>query len=308
LLHDETLKTRTLAFFYSDLSVIVRDVKLYNFPRNSEIYSEAHYTNDGTDHASCAVVGNQGGCATCLKSEPKCYSKCSYNQYGDNCGQCHPFCETCSGPLLADCLTCTADETLRVITSAVHGNCTCEFGLYHDTSDNTCKACDAACNGCYAGTSKDCLSCATGFMLMPGTDECIADCSDNDDPVAKLYYWENTAEGICDLCHPSAVSCTGPDYTDSISCADDFYYQAATTSCVSVCGAGEYSDFMSNTCLPCHGDCSYCTGPLNSECTACTDSAKFLQAGSCVADCDPGKAKNVDTMTCSSCHVRCDTC
>lgn len=179
---DEDLEGQTLSFFVTDFTAIVRDIKIYNFPRNREIYTEAHYTPDGTDHASCNDIGNQGGCDVCLKSDPNCFSKCSYNEYGEDCEPCHPFCETCSGPLLADCLTCTADAALNVIESPVHGNCTCIDGMYHRTSDDTCQPCNGNCEKCYEASYTDCLTCTTGYYLVPGTDECRGDCSNIDDP------------------------------------------------------------------------------------------------------------------------------
>ena len=143
--------------------MIVRSIRIYDFFRTGESHQEAHYESDGTDSASCTTIGTQSGCEICPKDTSQCISTCNESEYGDNCDACHPFCHLCTGPLVTDCLSCTNDESLNVISNPQNGNCTCGSRYYNEITTDTCDACDAKCHECYGSPESACLTCANDF-------------------------------------------------------------------------------------------------------------------------------------------------
>lgn len=60
------------------------------------------------------------------------------------------------------------------------------------------------------------------------------------------------------------------------------------------------------TVLKCHTDCKKCTGPANTQCTACSNNTKKLSNGSCV--CNSGLGYFVTVGNSATCNVGCPLC
>ena len=106
------------------------------------------------------------------------------------------------------------------------------------------------------------------------------------------------------------MKCTGPNWNQCVgpTCASG--HTLSGTECRLDCTGATYWRASDNTCQPCHGDCSTCSGPAANECLSCSDSAKILAshpaAGPCTA-CASNQFKS-DVKTCFNCHGDCSTC
>jgi proprotein convertase subtilisin/kexin type 5 len=149
--------------------------------------------------------------------------------------------------------------------------------------------------------------------MWEGHSTCRNLCLYNNDVLTGEYYFNtndasDTSYQYCGLCHPSCTTCTGVENTDCSVCLTGYYYDSANTACVSTCGAGQYDKAADNSCAPCHADCSYCSGPTNTECLACANAAMYLNVDTCVASCGIGQVADDATQTCINCHDRCEIC
>ena len=70
------------------------------------------------------------------------------------CAACHYSCDTCSGVLATDCLTC--NMTARYTSST---SCLCRPGFYDDGMQEPCPACHVQCVTCQDGTNATCTVC-----------------------------------------------------------------------------------------------------------------------------------------------------
>jgi proprotein convertase subtilisin/kexin type 5 len=221
------------------MSWVVRSLKMYPFYRPGESTSLINYNSGGIE-GSCATVGTQPGCDICPSDTSTCISTCNQDEFGDDCDACHVFCSTCDGGDQPEhCLTCTTDESLNVIFSEVHGNCTCEDGYYWETSTDTCEVCNVRCERCYGPSYTDCMGC-TAANHHPDTDNCVYSCSYYDDVPNEIYYFSNedsmeTDYDFCDKCHPACSACWGPDAQSCSACLNGYFLNANTNECFSTC-------------------------------------------------------------------------
>ncbi|EDQ91403.1 uncharacterized protein MONBRDRAFT_2316, partial [Monosiga brevicollis MX1] len=130
------------------------------------------------------------------------------------CADCHPKCETCSGPLDTECKSCPEGTHLE------HGQCVteCSYGKY--SAGGTCTDCDDSCADC-DGLGYRCTDCAAPKVLDVG--QCRSE-----------------APPTCVACHASCATCDGPAATDCLTCPESTNFDNG--ECVSSCDDGDYED------------------------------------------------------------------
>jgi hypothetical protein len=94
-----------------------------------------------------------------------CVTPCTagYYLFGDECVQCAPNCESCTGPLDSDCTACSTSYSQN-FQGVCTFSCNVENSLYglppNTTSVNDrCYGCDPSCATCFHGYDTTCTSC-----------------------------------------------------------------------------------------------------------------------------------------------------
>ena len=195
------------------------------------------------------------------------------------------------GCLLASCLGVCPQETDQCIpdcedplkTSDCNQNCNCGGKSCRSNDPDSCISCHEDCNG-LCTQSMDSNSCAGSPMDY---------CSPYQyDPVSESCSFDPTCVNNCDLCYKTS---------ECQDCSPG-YYLTPSKLCSAVCPSGYYPN--GEVCEECHSDCSECTGPSNSECTACTDSKRTAVSGTCKCS----ESYFEDSGACKECHVSCKEC
>jgi hypothetical protein len=296
-------------------------------------------------------------CATCTGSQPNMCLTCLDNSNLRNDGtcacipgyqltqtsggfsctlitSCDSTCQTCSGSLPNNCLTCKSTALLTQ-----NGMCVCPTGFFWDPSTSTCSACTSGCLGC-VGTPDTCVSCKTGLVLDTALSPKNCVCSSG---IGYFLGPNDTCQACdskCRACNALSTTCTSCKASLTLmegvcTCSQNYLQlSTATMECLPnpctglckrcsingsqcslcgdnaspdatgcVCNAGFY--LSQNTCLPCHLSCATCSGALETNCLTCKDQLT-LTSGAC-----PCPAKTYrDTLDgrCRACHSTCDTC
>ena len=79
----------------------------------------------------------------------------------DECQLCHPSCQTCSGSLAWDCLTCPDEEFLHSDNTC---DAHCPYSTYADQTDKMCKPCFENCLTCRGPGFNDCETCTVDYF------------------------------------------------------------------------------------------------------------------------------------------------
>lgn len=158
---------------------------------------------------------------------------------------CSSGCDSCSSSALSACSSCeTATPTLYLSLSPT-GSCvsTCPSGTYPESTGLYCAPCDVSCVDCTGRTNTQCVGCQSGYFRQPApsTSSCLTTC--------PTKYYQDTILNTCQPCHLACNTCTGPTYTECLSC-DTGYYLLGATTCVlpADCPTGTYPDSSTFTC------------------------------------------------------------
>ncbi|XP_033633747.1 proprotein convertase subtilisin/kexin type 5-like [Asterias rubens] len=243
---------------------------------------------------------SDSNCSSChegkLLYNADCVDSCPERYYQDEnineCQLCHPSCQTCSGSLAWDCLTCPDEEFLHSDNTC---DAHCPYSTYADQTDKMCKPCFENCLTCRGPGFNDCETCTVDYFWQ--NNQCVQSCEDGT--------YGDFGMQECLQCFPSCRTCTGPFSTDCLSCPTDLNIKFG--SCVSNCESRTYLDTNGN-CEDCHYSCLTCTGPSATECQTC-DYDRFLdQDQSCQEECAAGYYPNYVANMCQKCHSSCHTC
>ncbi|CDW89713.1 fu domain containing protein [Stylonychia lemnae] len=286
-------------------SIVIRSFRIFGYAKLEE-----EVRNSFT--ATCANLGNQGGCPICPSSTKTCISTCNETQYGDSCSSCHKFCGHCTGPLKENCTYCSRTVApANIFYSQPFGNCTCMPGNYYDTTADSCLPCHANCKECFGPKQSECMICATGKIFYPNAI-CVNDCSD---PLVvngslngfftQTEFLGGKSQQICIKCHPFCSKCTGGLNSQCQECLQG--YLLLGSSCLDSCPDGKYPDFIAKKCDNCNTDCSSCKGPSFKDCLTCSNPLYYQQGGQCKAKCDDGFYPDAKSV-CQPCNVACGTC
>ena len=166
-----------------------------------------------------------------------------------------------------------------------------------------CVLCDSACAECTGTTNTECLICNTGYYSQPSSSTtCLTTC-----PVG---YYPDSSTLSCKPCHSYCSACTGSLNNQCTVCKSGYFLQVGSTLCLNYCPSPSIQDPINNICKEgCDASCSQCTGPSNTECSAC-NSGYFLQPSSttCLNSCPTGYWKDSTNRVCAQCNAACSQC
>ncbi|XP_056908075.1 proprotein convertase subtilisin/kexin type 5 isoform X1 [Takifugu flavidus] len=258
----------------------------------------------------CDVCADDRNCFKCsflyLMLHGVCKASCPRGYYEDmeegRCGQCHPTCGTCSGPLEDDCESCS-----ELNPKLYKGTCTkdCPPRTYYENEAMECQECHQTCSSCSGPEANQCTQCEKGLVLDPNTLLCGVT-GDTDCP-PRTYLHDD--QFTCMGCHRHCYSCQGPGKDKCLTCAIPAFLHNG--SCVGECPGGTYEtrQLADGTelgyCLPCDHACSTCNGASPRDCITC--SSAHLRLGEiCVTHCPTGYYR--DGSHCKRCDPSCELC
>ena len=257
---------------------------------------------------TCSGILNTN-CITCnsgkylLQANNSCVSCNVSGYYADimtgYCEQCDSSCNTCSGILSTNCLSCNSGKYLL---QANNSCVTCDVdGYYADTLTGHCLRCDMSCKTCSGALNTNCLSCNSGKYLLQANKTCVSCDVDG--------YYADTMTGNCIQCDSTCKTCSGAFPTNCLSCNSGKYLLQANNSCVTCDVDGYYPDPVTGYCEQCDASCKACSGGLNTNCVACNSGKYLLQANnSCVTCVANGYYADIISGNCLQCDSRCKTC
>ncbi len=187
-----------------------------------------------------------------------------------------------------NCLTCNYNATYctscpfsvgGIQLYLLNNTCTvqCQDGLYRNTTNNLCTACDSACLTCLDSKRNYCLKCGnistTQYYLTVGDTICSTSC-----PLGQ--YIDPAYPNNCRLCSDNCVGCQGTSGNCTLTdgCKANQYFNNATNSCVLVCPDGTFPNVVSRFCENCSLGCELCYGAAVSKCTRCRNETDPLNA------------------------------
>lgn len=241
----------------------------------------------------------------------------------DSCANCHEACETCDGADASACTACasgyydsggeeppsgtctawstcseseyaaspgsaTADRDCQTLTTC-DGDTEYEEEPPTESSDRVCGDCHERCVGCDGPELDECHVCASGYWMSGSACVPWSTCGSQQYETSAPSATEDRG---CASCDSKCNGCDGPTASDCTACASGYYANAGTSGeCTawSECGATQYQTSAPSTtedrgCGDCHASCTEgCTGPNDTDCTACSPSHWENEVGSCVA-------------------------
>ncbi|KAM8860396.1 uncharacterized protein ACB058_007563 [Synchiropus picturatus] len=291
--------------------------------------AEGHYLESSTCRLNCSVrtfPADDGTCRRCplhcdvcsdertcfkcsflyLMLNGVCKANCPAGFYEDmdegRCGQCHPTCSSCSGPLMDDCETCST-----FTPKLYKGSCskTCPSGTYYEPAAVECQECHQTCQSCSGANPNQCTQCERGLVLDPNTLLCGVT-GDTDCP-PRTYLHDDRF--TCMSCHRHCYSCEGPGSDACQTCAVPKYLHNRT--CVMECPAGTYGSTQEadgkdlGFCATCHHVCATCSGASPKDCLTCARGyLRLLHL--CVTHCPTGYYST--GSSCEKCDPSCEMC
>lgn len=252
--------------------------------------------------SSCSALAStcdkcvDGTCVNCGNATVKpnlqagtCTAECAdgYFQLFSHCIPCFDSnCEKCENELKGSCSICASGYYVR------NGLCVaiCETGLVaaSPTSGTTeigrcnrTSGCDSQCSGGCSADIGYCFGCRSELQsLLVGTGECVTGCPDG--------YYNATYLNVsaCRRCDFDCAACNATHCTKCQTFYERFLDQAEGT-CVTECPARTYANDSTRICESCNATCYRCSGPLTTNCTACT-SPRYLFGLECLTSCPDG--------------------
>ncbi|XP_061578613.1 proprotein convertase subtilisin/kexin type 5 isoform X3 [Cololabis saira] len=291
--------------------------------------TDGHYLESGSCRLNCSLQTYPAADGTCRRCPPHCEvcsddrtcfkctflylmlngvceATCPMGYYEDmdegRCGQCHPTCTSCSGPLADDCETCSTFSPKLYKGACLED---CPAGTYYEMAATECQECHQTCMRCTGPDPNQCTQCEKGLVLDPNTLLCGVTGDTACPPRTYLHDDQFTCMG----CHRHCHSCEGPGDDECQTCAVPRYLHNST--CASECPAGEYATRQEadgqelGFCLPCDHVCSTCTGASPRDCLTC--SAGYLRLFQlCVTHCPTGYYR--EDSYCQKCDESCELC
>ena len=227
-------------------------------------------------HTACSVCTGSSNtqCSACkpgyfLQPAPDvttCLSTCPVGYWKDDtnnkCMPCNVACAVCTGSASTQCSACKTGFFLQPSGTECLNSCPSP-GYWQDTTNHICADCHTACSVCTGSSDTQCSTCKSGYFLQPAPDDttCSSTC-----PVG---YWQDTDNHICASCNAACAACTGSASTQCSACKSGYFLQPNSATCLDSCPIGYWGNPTSNLCLNCDASCATCTGPDNTQCSAC---------------------------------------
>ncbi|EWS75787.1 zinc finger lsd1 subclass family protein (macronuclear) [Tetrahymena thermophila SB210] len=250
--------------------------------------------------------GANNNCLSCQNGRyldqtlKQCVLNCNSNQFSDvysgQCWQCHSSCQTCNGPLISNCKSCTSGLFLQ------DNQCkpTCDGSYFGDVITNTCQPCFNSCKTCDGPNNNNCLSClAPSLFFQQSSKTCVSTC--------EINQFKNTNNQSCSSCHSKCSTCSGPNDINCLSCQTSFFlYQ---NQCLSNCPINYYGNSQNNQCAPCDPTCYTCSGSASNNCLSCQQKRYFdPTTNQCVLECNSNYYPDINSNSCKQCNTSCKTC
>ncbi|XP_063049504.1 proprotein convertase subtilisin/kexin type 5-like, partial [Engraulis encrasicolus] len=209
------------------------------------------------------------------------------------CHHCDFSCNTCHGPEVEDCLTCS---TLRLYDK---GTCVirCDTGKYG--MDGSCHLCHHTCHECSGDGPANCTSCQpdpSGAKRYLVAGECRYSCPEG--------YFPSPSHSECRPCPSNCHVCASPEHC--VHCSPGYYPKDG--DCLSLsCGEGAVEDDDHEECVTCEEGCERCLTINRFHCNACYKD--YYQHGvACHRHCPDGTYGDNSTLTCMMCDAHCRIC
>ena len=226
-----------------------------------------------------------------MRESTSCPDGHYFDHRAHECRQCHVSCAKCSGKESTHCLSCLEGYKLDL-----NGQCTdsrhlrsCFSGEYFDSSTLSCLPCSSTCISCSSKLA--CTSCRHGYFLNQHS-MCVGAC---------LSQSATNSDCVNVTCHPSCLTCFGPEYFQCNSCHNNAVL--LNHSCVEDCPIQFYKS--NQICKACHDSCKTCNGSSQNDCLSCFP-MRFLSLHQCVLECPAGTFGK--DGVCSSCLSNCAGC
>lgn len=229
-----------------------------------------------------------------------CYENGTYYS-SRNSLECFIDCKTCDGGTDKDCLSCN-DPNAYVNNS---GKCKCNSPDYKSISVDPLicgyKTCHDDCGECIGPNADDCFSCTgSNAYVLESPGHCI--CTSG--------YYESISNPLqCSACHQDCEECLGSDQSQCLSCNEinsEVLNPPNNCQCIE-----NYYAISTNplSCSSCHLDCMTCTGPLQTQCSLCSDSNAIVSSQSSLCICENGYYEvSFDPLMCDRCYSSCESC
>ena len=219
---------------------------------------------------------------------------------------CHTLCKTCVAATQFDCLSCNDGLYMQTTPGPSLCDPLCPEGFYTDPSSTSCPPCNSSCQACSGPLPTNCLRCYPGtFLTVVGSSSTCGSCASGT--------WSDLINGICSVCDPNCLTCSGGSFKECLSCVGTKYFYDnqcwskcsdgtfgvnGTMTCEKSCPANSFPYEGSNTCWPCN-NCVKCTGIADNQCTVCF-TGHFLEEGKCVNSCSLDHFVNPANASCDS--------
>jgi proprotein convertase subtilisin/kexin type 5 len=176
-------------------------------------------------HANCLRCnGNlQTNCTSCpslkyfKETTKECLTSCTGAFYPletpiKMCKACHSSCDTCTGPNINQCSSCSGTKYKTSLNTCVS---TCPTNTFASQNPNECKNCHDFCATCTSNAQNSCSVCRDGFYLIPDQNKCDTTCPDG--------YQKNETNKRCVKCAADCKTCELSDITKCKSCYSGKY-------------------------------------------------------------------------------------
>jgi len=184
----------------------------------------------------------------------------------------------------------------------------CDAGKYQDLQGQTsCKTCHKLCQTCHGGTNLDCDSCQMGIInLDPNSDGHSCFCKDG-------YFYDSTQTLNADLCQPCGKFCKSCSGTSNYCTECDEVAGVIFYGNTCKCGGTGYFEYLNSVtsryeCVKCNILCDQCTGPLQTQCKACSTTHNAIFDGISTCNCKDGYYFSSDHQDCMPCNSLCLKC
>ena len=172
------------------------------------------------------------------------------------------------------------------------------------------------CETCQGPTATDCLTCRSSEMvytLLNHSCICPPQYFNSNGNCIRIYIYIYIYIYIG--CHDCCRSCIGPNEEDCMECNPEngcYAMDNDVAKCIFNCidsSIALYIEEASNRCLPCHPNCSRCSGPLDSECFQCVAPVVLTTPNECkFTTCEHIPNTVLVEEECRICDERCNGC
>ncbi|KAL4497165.1 hypothetical protein ABPG72_019485 [Tetrahymena utriculariae] len=254
------------------------------------------YQNSDSSRGISICSSCDQSCLTCVGAYSNQCSSCLPGKYLDSATN---SCQPCS----STCTQCNNSNTCTQCSSSFpyfyNSQCSANQppNTYCDSITHVCQACPSQCNGCTIDMK--CIQCKsqTDYFLN-------GQCTSTIPPNSYCNQYNCIQCPVqCNQCNQNlqCIKCADPNY---------YFYQGQCTQQQppqTYCYRNDQLK-INQFCQICHPACKSCTGPLQSQCSSCSDGYILDGNSTCICQ-GQGQAFDPQTQTCSLCQISgCTSC